>query len=185
GIATGWPRRDQARPSTPPTRTQEDFAMPAASPRPSPSCPLVVGYGVGVDSTAMLVEFARCKIRPDLILFADTGGEKPETYAYLDVIGPFLARVGLPDVVTVRYRPRRSPYATLEGQCLHTGTLPSLAYGGRSCSLKWKKRPQDAYVRAWPPARVCWAAGGKVVRAIGFDASLGDRRRANHAGRVD
>jgi hypothetical protein len=28
----------------------------------------------------MLVEFARRDIRPDLILFADTGGEKPETY---------------------------------------------------------------------------------------------------------
>lgn len=47
--------------------------------RPRPDCPLVVAYGLGVNSTAMLVEFARRGIRPDLILFADTGGEKPET----------------------------------------------------------------------------------------------------------
>jgi hypothetical protein len=43
--------------------------------RPLPDCPLVVAYGLGVDSTAMLVEFVHRGIRPDRILFADTGGE--------------------------------------------------------------------------------------------------------------
>jgi 3'-phosphoadenosine 5'-phosphosulfate sulfotransferase (PAPS reductase)/FAD synthetase len=99
---------------------------------PWPDCPLVVAYGLGVDSTAMLVEFAHRAIRPDLILFADTGGEKPETYAYLPVIQEYLARVGFPSVVTVRYEPKWAAYDTLEDQCLHTGTLPSLAYGGKS-----------------------------------------------------
>jgi hypothetical protein len=101
-------------------------------PRPRPDCPLVVAYGLGVDGTAMLIEFARRGIRPDLILFADTRGEKPETYAYLPVIQDYLARVGFPGVVVVRYCPKRAAYHTLEGQCLHTGTLPSLAYGGKS-----------------------------------------------------
>jgi 3'-phosphoadenosine 5'-phosphosulfate sulfotransferase (PAPS reductase)/FAD synthetase len=100
--------------------------------RPWPDCPLVVAYGLGVDSTAMLVELAVRGLRPDLILFADTGGEKPETYQYLNVIQPFLARIGFPQVTTVRYQPKRALYKTLEGQCLHTGTLPSLAYGGKS-----------------------------------------------------
>jgi hypothetical protein len=99
---------------------------------PWPDCPLVVAYGLGVDSTAMLLEFARRGIHPELILFADTGGEKPETYAYLPVIQRYLASVDFPAVVTVRYEPKRAAYRTLEEQCLHTGTLPSLAYGGRS-----------------------------------------------------
>jgi 3'-phosphoadenosine 5'-phosphosulfate sulfotransferase (PAPS reductase)/FAD synthetase len=60
--------------------------MSASKTRPWSDCPLVVAYGLGVDSTAMLVEFAVRGIRPDMILFADTGGEKPETYQYLDVI---------------------------------------------------------------------------------------------------
>jgi hypothetical protein len=115
-----------------------------------------VAYGAGVNSTAMLVEFARRRIRPDLILFADTGGEKPETYAYLSVIRPFLATFGFPDVITVRYQPVRAAYDTLEDQCLYTGTLPSLAYGGRSCSMKYKRDPQDRYVRNWRPAIDCW-----------------------------
>ena len=149
----------------------------ATPPRPEPSCPLVVAYGAGVNSTAMLVEFARRGVRPDLILFADTGGEKPETYAYLGVIRPFLARAGFPDVVVVRYQPKWAAYHTLEGQCLHTGTLPSLAYGGSSCAVKFKREPQDKYVLGWPPARQCWSAGGKVVKAIGFDAGPADLRR--------
>ena len=98
----------------------------------NPDNPLVVAYGLGVDSTAMLVEFVHRDIHPDLILFADTGGEKTETYQYLDVIQPFLAKVGFPAVTVVRYQPTRAVYDTLEDQCLHTGTLPSLAYGGKS-----------------------------------------------------
>lgn len=145
--------------------------------RPWPDSPLVVAYGLGVDSTAMLVEFAVRSVRPDLILFADTGGEKPETYAYLPVVQEFLKQAGFPPVVTVRYRPKWAAYDTLEGQCLHTGTLPSLAYGGKSCSLKYKRTPQDRHVARWPPARECWARGGKVLKAIGFDAGPSDSRR--------
>jgi hypothetical protein len=107
--------------------------------RANPESPLVVAYGLGVNSTAMLVEFANRGITPDLILFADTGGEKPETYAYLPIIQRYLKEVDLPEVVTVRYEPKWAVYHTLEGQCLHTGTLPSLAYGGKSCSLKYKR----------------------------------------------
>jgi len=62
---------------------------------PHPDRPLVFAYGLGVDSRAMLVEYGQRGIRPDLILFADTGGEKPETYQYLDVIRPFHRTAGV------------------------------------------------------------------------------------------
>ncbi len=144
-------------------------------PRPRPDCPLVVAYGLGVNSTAMLVEFARRGIVPDMILFADTGGEKPETYRYLPVIQEYLKKVMFPPVVTVRYEPKTATYHTLEGQCLATGTLPSLAYGGRSCALKYKVSPQNKLiVQTYPPAEFV-ERGKRVVRAIGFDA--GEERR--------
>ena len=150
-------------------------------PRPRPDCPLVVAYGLGVNSTAMLVEFARRGITPDMILFADTGGEKPETYRYLPVIEEYLKEVKFPPVITVRYEPKWATYHTLEGQCLTTGTLPSIAYGGRSCALKYKVSPQNKLITAtYPPAE--FVAGGKrVVRAIGFDAS---EERRTYAGVV-
>ena len=151
--------------------------MPSTAPglRPHPDCPLVVAYGLGVDSTAMLIEFAHRGIRPDMILFADTGGEKPETYAYMPTIQKYLKKVGFPSVITVRYQPKTATYHTLEEQCLHTGTLPSLAYGGKSCSIKHKRQPQDRYILAtYPPAEIL-QLGQRVVRAIGFEA--GEERR--------
>src|SRR3954452_10285349 len=146
------------------------MSEPATAPRPHPDCPLVVAYGLGVDSTAMLIEFARRGIRPDMILFADTGGEKPETYRYMPVIQAYLKEVKFPPVVTVRYEPKTAPYHTLEGQCLHTGTLPSIAYGGRSCALKYKVAPQNKLITELYPPAAFVETGRRVVRAIGFDA---------------
>ena len=151
------------------------MSNPGSVARPRPDCPLVVAYGLGVDSTAMLIEFAQRGIRPDRILFADTGGEKPETYAYLPIIQRYLADVDFPPVVVVRYQPRTAPYHTLEEQCLHTGTLPSLAYGGKSCSLKYKRSCQDSFILSTFPPNEFVGKGRRVVRAIGFEA--GEERR--------
>ena len=148
--------------------------------RPNRRIPLVVAYGMGVDSTAMLVGMHKRGIRPDLILFADTGGEKPETYDYLPVIQRWLRKVGFPPVQIVRYVPRwtkHGHYTTLEQNCLVNKTLPSLAFGYKSCSLKWKRAPQDKFVKTWQPAQETWARGKKVVKAIGYDAGPKDMKR--------
>jgi hypothetical protein len=73
------------------------------------------------------------------------------------------------------------PYATLEENCLTNGTLPSEAFGFGSCSQKWKAAPQKKWLQSWQPAIDCWAAGGKVLRAIGFDASCADQKRSYRA----
>lgn len=148
------------------------------------AAPLVVSYGMGVDSTAMLVGMQQRGIRPDLILFADTGGEKPETYAYLPVIDAWLASVGFPAVTVVRYKPTRARYDTLEGKCLMNETLPSLAFGMHSCALVFKVEPQDRYLSAWQPAIDVWASGGRVVKALGYDGGCQDRRRSAKAVRA-
>src|SRR4051812_9534237 len=91
-----------------------------------PLVPLAVSYGMGVDSTAMLVEMVKRGIRPDLIQFADTGGELPATYAYRAHIDEYLAAHGFPTVTVVR---KRSKYASLYDNCIGNETLPSLAFG--------------------------------------------------------
>lgn len=154
------------------------------------SC-FVVAYGMGVDSTAMLVGLRYEGRRPDAILFADTGGEKEETYAYLPTIQRWLQEVGFPPVVVVRYVVQDfkhwPPYYTLEENCLTNGTLPSVAFGFqmKSCSLKWKAAPQHTWMKGFPPAVAAWARGEKVLRAIGFDASAADQRRTYNAGKID
>jgi hypothetical protein len=144
-----------------------------------PDQPVVVAYGMGVDSTAMLVGLHQRGIRPDLILFADTGGEKPDTYLYAPIIRQWLRDVDFPQFEVVRYRPPIAPYDSLYGECWKNNTLPSLAFRMKSCSIKWKRVPQDRRVQGWEPALACWNTGQRVRKLIGFDATENRRRYAD------
>jgi len=137
---------------------------------PSSAWPVVVSFGGGTNSAAMLIEMARRGVKPDLILFADTGGELPETYAFVAAFSAWLESNGLPAVVTVR-----STGKTLEQDCIDRNALPSVAFGWKTCSQRWKTQPQDKYINNWKPARDAWASGGKVVKLIGYDAGEAHR----------
>ncbi len=158
-------------------------AKPAARARDLldlPRPPVVLAYGIGVDSTAMLIELVARGETPDLVLTADTGSEKPATYAYLDIIRRWMEGHGI-EFQICRYQPQRfkhwPPYATLIENVLTNATLPSISLGRHSCSLKWKIAPQDKFIAAWRPAIDAWDRGQKVVRLIGYDASPADTRR--------
>ena len=139
----------------------------------------VISYGGGVNSTAMLVGLHQRSIPVDLILFADTGGELPETYAYLPVMDQWLTAHGMPGITVVEYRDKNGGRLTLEQECLRSGTLPALAYGYKKCSLKHKIAPQDKFCNNYPPCREVWDRGEKVVKFIGYDA--GEERRRDQA----
>jgi hypothetical protein len=153
--------------------------------------PLVVNYGLGTDSTGLLAimvamyKAGNLDARPDLIIFADTGSEKPETYAYLAEANAFLAANGFPEVTVVSKRARgTSKDSSLHGSCLRLETMPSLAYGGKSCSLKWKAAEMDIFLGSWMPAILARAAGLPVVKLIGYDGSPADMRRSKSAAEV-
>ncbi len=139
--------------------------------------PLTVAYGMGVDSTAILVGLHQRGERPDLITFADTGSEKQVTMDYLPVINRWLTSVGFPQVTVIQYRPKKfkhwPPYKTLFENCLSNSTLPSISFGfhKHSCSLKWKVQPQLQWIKQWGPAQEAWKAGRKVVRCVGYDCT--------------
>ena len=136
--------------------------------------PRVLSLGGGVNSTALLSAMARKNIPPDLVLFADTGGERPETYKHVEHIWWWC------DQREIEFRivtnGGRGQGRSLEENCLMRKELPSLAYGFKGCSVKWKRQPMDRFVRDWRPAIDCWATGGKVIRYIGIDA--GEAHRA-------
>lgn len=146
--------------------------------------PVIAAWGAGVDSTAMIIEWLAQGRRLDVVLHADTGSEKPETYAYVPVFRRWLEERGIP-LVVVKYQPRDfknwPPYYSLEENCVSNGTLPAVAFARHSCSLKWKVQPQDKWAASWAPAQRVWAAGGKVLKLIGYDASPQDSRRYAHA----
>ena len=76
----------------------------------------IVSYGCGANSTALLVGLHKHRIPVDLILFADTGGEHPHTYAYLNVMDLWLKDRGMPTITRVYKTTRDGNRLTLEDE---------------------------------------------------------------------
>jgi hypothetical protein len=180
-----------AAPAAPtPAMTLELFLTIPPAWRPA----LMVADGMGVDSTAMLVHLHQRGIRPQAVLHADTGDEHPETVRYREERRRWLAAVGFPELTIVKRRPseqgnrkRRDgktnvTYSTLGQNCIENATLPGLAFGFKSCSVKWKIEPQNAWTKHWEPARRTWGHGQRIVKLIGYDAGPKDSRRAHELG---
>jgi hypothetical protein len=132
--------------------------------------PLIVAYGGGTNSTAMLCGFHERGIRPALILFADTGGELPHTYEHLRFMSDKCQEwFGLP-IETV-FKTYKGEQTSLEGDCLRNKAIPSLAYGRKACSVKYKVEPQNKRLRAWMDERLIKS----ITKAIGYDVNEGHR----------
>ena len=126
---------------------------------------LVACIGGGVNSAGMIVEMHRRGILPDVCLFADTGGETPETYAFLKELSRWMTERGMEPITIVK-----ASGETLEENCLRREALPSVAYGFKTCSQRWKLEPQEKFLNHW--------SGGRYYRkAIGFDAGEGRRAK--------
>jgi hypothetical protein len=151
--------------------------------------PLMVSVGMGVDAIAATIALVRLGARIDLAIFSDTGGERPETYAYIEIFDAWLRKhAGIP-LTVMRLIPPKAPYSTLEGELMANATIPGAALGPKSCSVKWKVKAIDSWIRGWnengprpaqdpwQPAIDCWERGDRVIRVIGFDAGAKDRRR--------
>ena len=146
--------------------------------------PIVVAYGMGVDSTAMLIGLRNRRVPIDLILFADTGSEKRETMAYLPIIQAWLSKNAMPPVTVIKRDSPKAGDKSLHEECLRKRVLPSLAYGGHSCSLKWKVDPQWKYTKqyyGWSSKSQSWRHGRFITKLIGYDAGPGDARRISNA----
>ena len=143
-----------------------------------PNGRMVVTYGGGVNSAAMLVLLYQLGVRPRAIVMSNPGHEWPETLRHRDeVMQPWLRRIGFPSIVVVtreeeaQYRPRSQHQGTLGQECLSKRMLPSVAYPPhKRCSLKYKRDPQ-----LWWTERQAWAqeelsCGQQMVKCIGFDA---------------
>lgn len=111
----------------------------SATPRPVDTImvcappPVVLAYGIGVDSTALLVELDSRGEPPDLVLTADPGAEKPDTYEYQKLIAAWMAARRIPYEV-VRYVPQRfkhwPPYYSIWPTCSPMRRSPASALAG-------------------------------------------------------
>ncbi len=128
---------------------------------------LLVSFGGGINSAAMLIGMAERGIRPEAILFADTGNEKPETYEFVELMRTWCVQNMDLGIITIGH-PKGD---TLRDSCFRNGTLPSKAYGFPGCSVKFKHQPMERYeLRTWGPDAV-------ITKAIGYHA--GETRRSD------
>jgi len=144
---------------------------------------VIVSYGGGTNSTALLVGLHERGERVDAISFSDTGDEKPHTYSAIEEVSRWCVSVGFPAVEIIReeyWLPQQVKDGSLSGECLRLGTLPAKAFGFGTCSLKWKIEPGQRWLRRW-----CDTNGVSledVVRLVGFDA--GEPERVERAQRL-
>ena len=103
----------------------------------------VLSYGGGVQSTAMILMIRDGVLpKPDLIVFADTGSERPETIALIEnVIRPIVVEMG------IDFRIARSHLGALDEYYRNAGALPMI--GMRHCTAKFKIRPIRKVIREY------------------------------------
>jgi hypothetical protein len=143
----------------------------------------IVSFGGGTNSTAMIIGMYERKIPIDLILFADPGAEHDHTYEHIEIMQKWLVEHGMPKITIVENVDCEGNRFTLEQECLRSGTLPSIAYGFKKCSLKHKVGPQDKFCNNYQPCIDVWHKGEKVFKYIGYDA--GEERRKTNAFAID
>lgn len=143
----------------------------------------IVSFGGGTNSTAMIIGMYQRDIPIDLILFADTGGEQPHTYEFIEAFNEWLTSHSLPEITSVFYKTKDGERLTLEDECFKSCSLPSIAYGWKKCSQKHKIRPQEQFCNNDERCKAVWAAGERVHKFIGYD--FGESRRIQHAAPID
>ncbi len=149
---------------------------------PPPGQIVVASYGGGVNTVAALVLMQRLGVVPRAIVMADPGSEWRATVRYRDEILPsWLDAVGFPRVTTIdrinegAFNPRAWRLETLRDECMRVHSIPSIAYGFKKCSAKYKGDTQRWWIARQEWALAEWAAGRRITKVIGYDAGEGER----------
>ncbi len=95
----------------------------------------ILSFGGGVNTVALMVILVREQAPLDGAVFADTGGETPETYQSLEIARDYLADHGIP-LFVVKARPKQTD---LYGTALRRRVIPSVQW--RWCTRDFKVQP--------------------------------------------
>jgi len=125
----------------------------------------MISFGGGINSTAMTILLVNEGWQGPIV-FADTGGEWPETYCYMDYFEDSFLKSR--DLEITRLVPpschHRDGQGFLEDYCREHRTIPFAAT--RWCTVRWKIHPINGYMRE----------RGMGERLLAIDA--GEARRA-------
>jgi len=139
----------------------------------------VAAAGLGVNTIAYLVECTKRGILFDYIFFSDPGKENPKTYEYREYFNKWLLEHGQPEITTLYNLTHDQKFIGLYQDNLNLGTLPSIAYGFKKCSQKYKIRPFEKFLNNDELAKSVWKLGGKINVYKGIDADESHRAIEN------
>lgn len=134
-----------------------------------PKFPWGINFGGGLNSTALIVECRRRGLRPDWILFADTGSEIPGTLEHVERMRKWCE--GWAEITIVRWIRKTDVFEPVHENCLRTKYMPSKAYGNAGCTSKWKVQPMNNWRKKHGYQQGAYA--------IGYDA--GEKKRIQSA----
>lgn len=116
----------------------------------------ILNFGAGVNSTALIIEMLNRNMKPDYVIFADTGSEMPETYQHIERMKIWFKEKGLEFIIV------KSKYnKTLYDYYFDKKLVPSRQF--RDCTDKFKKRPILNFLKQFKPE------GVKQYIGIGYD----------------
>ena len=102
----------------------------------------ILSFGGGVNTVALMIILVRDGWPLDEVVFADTGGEAPETYEYLSHVEPFLKQHHIP----FRVVEKRVLETDLFGTCWRRAVIPSVMW--RWCTRDFKVTPIHEYYQS-------------------------------------
>lgn len=100
----------------------------------------ILSSGAGINSTALLVFLVNNNYPLDEVVFADTGGEVPETYEHLKIVDSYLSKHGIPFKIV------KSKNGTLYETCMRRKVTPSQIW--RWSTRDYKITPIHAHYRS-------------------------------------
>ncbi|WNZ28447.1 MAG: phosphoadenosine phosphosulfate reductase family protein [Candidatus Bathyarchaeota archaeon] len=101
----------------------------------------ILSFGAGLNSTALLVMLVEENYPLDEVVFADTGGEVPETYKHLKKVDSYLHKYGIPLTIV------KSKNGTLYNTCKRRKVIPSQIW--RWSTRDYKITPIHAHYRSF------------------------------------
>ena len=102
----------------------------------------ILSFGAGVNTVALMVMLVRNDAPLDGVVFADTGGETPDTYRSVDVAREYLSGSQIPFTVVERRRSKTDLYGT----AMRRRVIPSVQW--RWCTRDFKVSPIHRYYRS-------------------------------------
>jgi len=140
----------------------------------------VVMCGMGDDTVMLIAELYDRGMEPDELVFCDTGSEFPHTYKFIGILQKWVDDKQWSKLVILKKLDKFQTPLSVISLCKNQSTLPSAAFGEKTCSLRFKTETADLYFNNHKKCWKSWGVGkkgtktsahtGKILRMIGINS---------------